>query len=657
METQEIIKLGKNLHSSEIFSLKDLFNGNYFKIPDYQRGYSWEEAQIRDLIEDIENISKLDHAHYTGTIVAAKSEGNNRYDIVDGQQRLTTLIIFLSEIYYLDPKKYTELRELFMLRGDIGNEQRVFEPNLETKVCFDEVILNNKKTFNPSIKSHFALMEAKSICNAWLSSDLSKLDDIYDTITKQLSFLFFTPKKDKEIGIMFEVINNRGKALSELEKVKNYFIYYATVHDKLSLKDNINEKWTSIQINLSQAHRTSNEDENAFLRNCYLVFFKASKDKSWNVYDESKKEFDVRNADDEFVLNSVIKMQKFVNFLSTASSHYAWFYNQEYYRSHYHGDLKAELDKALTYLRCQPVNASIMPLYLSIMSRFGDEPEKCLNLLNLLEVVNMRLYVMPDVFRRADSKQGDMFWFANEFFNDSEWNSTDDPQSTTYNEVEIVGDVFDWLFHNLLQITYAFCPQERLIDNLHLSFEEDYDFYRWNGLRYFLACYEEQSKNKKAKRSFDIQRILSGKKNVGDNNNDQLSIEHIWASKNRENDFSPKFHTKRRLGNFVLCGLSSNISLSNHDISDKVSDLMEFNSNGLGALDMYQVHELDKILKAATEEAYTHHKKQTKNYFGNLGKFVCRNREEKLISFALDRWKLPFEKKANPESYRPQIGA
>ncbi|MBK7570056.1 MAG: hypothetical protein IPI31_19785 [Bacteroidetes bacterium] len=64
--------------------------------------------------------------------------------------------------------------------------------------------------------------------------EFKKIDIICNVVTKRLGFIFYTPKYDKEIGIMFEVINNRGKELSELEKIKNYFIYYATIFDKNS---------------------------------------------------------------------------------------------------------------------------------------------------------------------------------------------------------------------------------------------------------------------------------------------------------------------------------------------------------------------------------------------------------------------------------------
>lgn len=94
----------------ELISLDQIFGRGtrVFRIPDYQRGYSWETQQRADLLKDIEYLikSKYEYRHYTGTIVASKSRAESSmddeeyetFDIVDGQQRVTSLILLLSVI-------------------------------------------------------------------------------------------------------------------------------------------------------------------------------------------------------------------------------------------------------------------------------------------------------------------------------------------------------------------------------------------------------------------------------------------------------------------------------------------------------------------------------------------------------------------------------
>ena len=92
---------------SNTFTLEELFDGRLFHVPDYQRTYAWESQHRTDLLEDLEILGAT-REHYTGTVVlyepspGDKKRGSDRYyrefDIVDGQQRLTTLVLLLDAI-------------------------------------------------------------------------------------------------------------------------------------------------------------------------------------------------------------------------------------------------------------------------------------------------------------------------------------------------------------------------------------------------------------------------------------------------------------------------------------------------------------------------------------------------------------------------------
>ena len=85
--------------SDKLKSLSDVFRDNVkYIIPDYQRGYSWGIEQLDDLWEDLENLVD-GRFHYTGMFTFCKAEhSDNLYQIVDGQQRMTTLIILINEL-------------------------------------------------------------------------------------------------------------------------------------------------------------------------------------------------------------------------------------------------------------------------------------------------------------------------------------------------------------------------------------------------------------------------------------------------------------------------------------------------------------------------------------------------------------------------------
>ena len=117
---------------NDLLSLQDLFNKKIFRIPDYQRGYSWSTQQLEEFWSDVINLLP-NKEHYTGMISLKKLDrdytanwndekwlldnwGFDAYHIVDGQQRLTTFIILINEIvnYYKKTNTDKELDKIFV---------------------------------------------------------------------------------------------------------------------------------------------------------------------------------------------------------------------------------------------------------------------------------------------------------------------------------------------------------------------------------------------------------------------------------------------------------------------------------------------------------------------------------------------------------------
>ena len=128
---------------NELETLEDIFkNGKrVFRIPDYQRGYSWEKQQRDDLLNDIQYLIKggYEYRYYTGTIVASLNDeetkkianGYEVFNVVDGQQRMTSLILLLSVICRLLKKsavkskyEHTQIFSKFIQDGSVGNTIR-----------------------------------------------------------------------------------------------------------------------------------------------------------------------------------------------------------------------------------------------------------------------------------------------------------------------------------------------------------------------------------------------------------------------------------------------------------------------------------------------------------------------------------------------------
>ena len=603
--------------TDQLQSLSQIFKGSYFQIPDYQRGYAWEEKQVQALLDDIKYLMGSQYIHYTGTIVAKKNE--SFYEIVDGQQRLTTLIIIIHGL--LKKVNNKEYEELFVKRGETGNQRFVFQANRDTKDFFHKVIIeDDEKTLSPDISSKKNILNAKKLIQTWIKMYEAECSEILTTIVSRLGFLFYSPNDDNEIGIMFEVINDRGKPLSQLEKIKNYLLYFSIKMNKSNLKDKIISNWPEILKNLSIANKESVEDEDSFLRFCWIVYFDTNKSKSYYVHEGIKAQYPIDDIDDA----SYIKLEQFIDFMVYASKVYAQFFNKNNLTS------GKEVDTILSKLRSQNTYASIMPLYLAIMTKETDDSKRK-KLLDMLEILNFRVYILPDITKRTDTGQGELFGLANGYFEDydkkweDEW-SYDEDGNFLYDNIH------DWLLDRMKKFIFEMCPEKDFVEALKLDEDEQIDYYRWGGLRYFLMNYEEFLNQKK---TIDIDNILLSRdaKKV----NDYYSVEHIWATNNNSerNNRSKDKWQKRRLGNFVLLEMGINIQAQDDDLSKKI-DIYKGVNNSQDASQLKQIQEIENIFITCSKNFDA--RRRGKDYYFDLHQSIFDKREEKMIKFAKMRW-------------------
>ena len=619
--------------NNELKSFDDIMQEkHFFRIPDYQRGYSWEKQQRADLLKDIEYLIKsgYEYRHYTGTIVASKNNEEtvdvaNDYvvfDVVDGQQRMASLILLLSVICRLLKKsavtskyEHTEIFSKFIQRGPIGNTVRKLRLGKEQDVLFGRLVTEG---VTPSVrdaesKSDQNLINAVSQYQKWLKRDDVNIDDVLKCVCENLGFLLYAPEKDKELGIMFEVINNRGKALTELEKIKNYLIYYADKNDKSDIKKHVNEAWPRILKNLNEIDYTSNESEDRFLRNCWIVFKDTHKSRSHHVYDNLKHEWPPDEENNEKHVSDILA---FIEFLESAAKFYTQYLNR-----------KGVTDKQERYwlerISCHPADASITPLILAIFNEVTDQNERN-ELFELLEKLNFRFYG-TGIAGRSDSGQGELFDYANTFFN---------------NEQDEDGTIIDvqWLKDKLISFVNDRAKDKSFVEYLTLDKDEAGNYYTWVGLKFFLASYEEYLR-KQRKESIDIQQIMAPRNPEAPN--DFFHREHIWAEKDytKIDDSRDLNVNKRRLGNFLLLKETENIKVSNKPPEEKVKLYFADRKNDPNTL---MIRELEDIFENAKEDEkkIKDRQRKTSKYWSKVYQRFLDKREEKMINFALERWRI-----------------
>lgn len=595
---------------SKTLTLQEIFKQgqNCFRVPDYQRAYSWEEQHRQDLINDIENIVSMPgYRHFTGTIVAQLKEHRSEFsifDIVDGQQRLTSLVILLSVIAqggFVELEKKEFIYSHFIARGrNTGNTKWLFQLNGELDHYFSRKLEKWDYTSEEhTTKAHTNLDQAFIGFKEWLDlgsqSDLSFGETIFNIVTTRLLFLFHVPETSAEVGLMFEIINNRGKRLSELEKIKNYLIYYAEKSGYNDINVAVTKNWGKILYNLNACGQTTNELEDRFLRNTWIVFEQTNKSESYHVYENLKQRFPpVKNS-------NWYRLKEYIEFIADSAEAYNKFLTQNNIKD----KEEAKFIKRIFY---QASTASVIPLLLSVYSRIKVTNIR-VELIKIIETLNFRYYGCG-ITKRSDTGNGELFGFANTFYN-------------KYNEHETNTD---WLKNALLDFMKRECGDEKFIRVLTLDKDELDNFKNWNNLKYFLANYEDWIAINNGEIEDFANFMLDAQK---DSKNASFDKEHILATNECSIFIDQEDVNKRRLGNFVLLRPSVNKSIQDAPIYEK---LIEYENNtyltprSLAELKLlYGSNDLDLKYKAYTEE--------------KIIEFLDK-REEKLLNFALARWSI-----------------
>lgn len=615
-----------NNQSYELLTLKDIFDSGkrQLSVPDYQRGYSWEEEQRKDLIGDIMQIITQDHRHFTGTVVASQNGESSVFDLVDGQQRITSLVVFISCLLRaakakgmskLKSDSLLAIEEVYVRSGIAdGNTTYQLQLGLVRDPLFHEV-LDKGQPINQKIKNKADqnIVDAAAQFNAYLSEkECDELQRIYFAATEKLGFLLYAPKKDAEIGIMFEVINNRGKPLSELEKIKNYLIYFSGRHGVNDLKVKTNDNWPVILESLNSAGFTSNDDENRFLRVCWIVFKDYNKAKSHHVYDNLKQ---VCPADDAGHWQEI---SNFVEFITNAAKTYAYLFDSA------SSDLSDKEKKLLQRIALHPAQASILPLIVALYSKELDVDRR-VKILDVLEKLNFRYYI-SGIANRNDSGQGELFELAYYFYK-NDFSDYDGSEGL---------DATDYLYDHLVWFIGENANDQKFVQYLTLDRNESGDYYKWQGLKYFLASYEDHllSSNYQSPR---LPKFLASRDT--DSPNDFYHREHIWAIAECSiiNDKNDLDINKRRLGNFVILMETINIKVGNDRIEDKIE---KYFNDSKAQPNTLMIHELKKdfrkAIKAIDESGvYTN---KVKGYWYLVYQTFLDFREERMVNFAIKRW-------------------
>ncbi|PLR49671.1 DUF262 domain-containing protein [Chimaeribacter arupi] len=223
-----------------------------FIIPSYQRPYSWTIDNAEQLIDDIYESSQSNESEYFIGSMICINKGQNQYEVVDGQQRLTTLSIIVSELKKLITiqgiKDDLQKRVLPIdVYSDEADEPRLIVRKKEYNL-YKYYILQDLKDYKPEKPSDTDLVFISN--SEAVRNYLSKLtDDTLKTLAKyilQNVYIVFVQTDDFSSSFrLFNVLNSRGLPLSNADLLKNALFESASLHNKKP--EQIDSAWSQIE--------------------------------------------------------------------------------------------------------------------------------------------------------------------------------------------------------------------------------------------------------------------------------------------------------------------------------------------------------------------------------------------------------------------------
>lgn len=262
-------------------------NGITFQIPDYQRTFAWDIQNVQTLLNDL----TTNKEYFLGLFLTEADESTKEYSLIDGQQRFTSLYMLFYILNGLHPQKlyftaiennaskkiplndFIMYRDIFRLTLQQGQNREFFQKMLCTP-------LGEKMTDTTQYFSQEKLKKAYD----WLYNRLKNISEtealqILQTVSGSKILLHSANNSGAAMQI-FELLNDRGKQLTQLEALKSfimhrtYILSQQDVRVQNSFRENIKSDFTELYRHLNNINNISKRefDEDDILRYYYIAF-------------------------------------------------------------------------------------------------------------------------------------------------------------------------------------------------------------------------------------------------------------------------------------------------------------------------------------------------------------------------------------------------
>jgi len=222
-----------------------------YRIPLYQRPYNWGKDQWNDLWEDLIRLEG-DETHFLGSIITISQERQNGFayfEVVDGQQRITTILIALIAIRdiaeEMDKDRAAYINNYFLKSSTIDEvEAKLILGRKDNKVLKKLV----EKRINGDSFKNEKIIQGYNFFKEKLQENRQQWQNIYIKLLDSLDLVIMVTDSYYDAFRLFETLNNRGLSLSSVDLIKNYLLSKFAANESI-LEESI-EIWDSIIENI-----------------------------------------------------------------------------------------------------------------------------------------------------------------------------------------------------------------------------------------------------------------------------------------------------------------------------------------------------------------------------------------------------------------------
>ncbi|GAA7707967.1 DUF262 and DUF1524 domain-containing protein [Helicobacter pylori] len=226
---------------------------NQLVIPIYQRVYSWDKKQCKELWDDIIKIGgndKMD-GHFIGSILYVLDKithSNNALLIIDGQQRLTTITLLLTALrdHLNDEVKRKEIEDHYLINSDKDGDKkfRLILSESDKDTLLSLIDKDKRKPSEPSSK----IVENFKLFEEWVSNT-DELETIFKGLDKLMIVEIALEKGKDDPQLIFESMNSKGMELAQTDLIRSYIIMETEIEKREGF---YNKYWRAMEENFKQ---------------------------------------------------------------------------------------------------------------------------------------------------------------------------------------------------------------------------------------------------------------------------------------------------------------------------------------------------------------------------------------------------------------------